>query len=482
MPRAHSSESDEAACGAVIQMRRKLNERSCDGGMRRTAFPRAIARVSKSLVAPLCLTSVVLLASAGLATQAGGAESVGGSHAAAVEPAIDTTGFSSNPETSQSGPATVTILWGQNDLWLTYQGVPQGAGQQGVTLNPIVNGVPGPSTTYTIQLPTSGTTCVLNPGTQVPIDTVSSCQIGIPLAQGEYFASVYVFGKNVQVLNQIASTNPANPSPLPAPPPAAQCGGPATTPITGLAASYASAGGSVNGYWKTGAAGGVSAFGSANQGLGSMAGCPLDQPIAGMVATPDGGGYWLVAKDGGIFTFGDAQFYGSTGSLRLNAPVVSMAPTPDNNGYWLVASDGGIFSFGNAQFHGSTGSIHLNKPIVGMAATPDGGGYWLVASDGGIFAFGDAGFYGSTGSIHLNQPVVGMVPTASGNGYLLVAADGGVFAYGDAQFNGSTGSNPPSTPVIGVVRDNNGGYWLVTSGYLTIPSQTISFGGAPNYG
>ena len=55
-----------------------------------------------------------------------------------------------------------------------------------------------------------------------------------------------------------------------------------------------------------------------------------------------------------------------------------------------MATDGGIFSFGGAPFYGSTGSIALNKPIVGMAATPDGGGYWLVASDGGIFSYGDA--------------------------------------------------------------------------------------------
>jgi hypothetical protein len=32
-----------------------------------------------------------------------------------------------------------------------------------------------------------------------------------------------------------------------------------------------------------------------------------------------------------------------------------------------VATDGGIFSFGDAQFLGSTGSITLNRPIVGIA-------------------------------------------------------------------------------------------------------------------
>jgi len=53
-----------------------------------------------------------------------------------------------------------------------------------------------------------------------------------------------------------------------------------------------------------------------------------------------------------------------------------------------VASDGGIFAYGDAVFYGSTGGLPLNKPIVGMAATPSGHGYWLVASDGGIFAYG----------------------------------------------------------------------------------------------
>ena len=109
-----------------------------------------------------------------------------------------------------------------------------------------------------------------------------------------------------------------------------------------------------------------------------------------MAATPSGNGYWEVASDGGIFSFGDAAFHGSMGGMPLNAPIVGMAATPSGNGYWEVASDGGIFSFGDAAFHGSMGGTPLNAPIVGMAATPSGDGYWEVASDGGLFAFGDA--------------------------------------------------------------------------------------------
>ena len=125
---------------------------------------------------------------------------------------------------------------------------------------------------------------------------------------------------------------------------------------------------------------------------------------------PSGGlsGYWVAGPDGGVFSFGEAQFWGSTGGLKLNQPIVDLAGTPSAAGYWMVASDGGIFAFGAAGFFGSTGAIQLNQPIVGMSTTPSGNGYWLVANDGGIFAFGDAGFYGSTGAMKLNQPVVGM--------------------------------------------------------------------------
>ncbi|MFT5531552.1 MAG: hypothetical protein ACI91O_001579, partial [Candidatus Poriferisodalaceae bacterium] len=103
-------------------------------------------------------------------------------------------------------------------------------------------------------------------------------------------------------------------------------------------------------------------------------------------------------------------YHGSTGNIRLNQPITGMAATPTGNGYWLVASDGGIFTFGDAGYHGSTGNIRLNQPITGMAATPTGNGYWLVASDGGIFTFGDAPFMGSAaGQMQPGEIVVGVI-------------------------------------------------------------------------
>ncbi len=235
---------------------------------------------------------------------------------------------------------------------------------------------------------------------------------------------------------------------------------------------------SVPGYWMVASDGGIFNYGNAGF-YGSTGNLALNRPVVGIATEPNRSGYWLVASDGGIFAFGDAAFFGSTGSISLNRPIVGMAATPDGGGYWLVASDGGIFAFGDAAFYGSTGSISLNRPVVGMAATPDGGGYWLVASDGGIFAFGDAAFYGSTGSISLNRPIVGMAADPDGGGYWMVASDGGIFAYGASEFYGSTGNITLNKPMVGMATTFDGnGYWLVASDGGIFAYGDAPFGGS----
>ena len=131
-----------------------------------------------------------------------------------------------------------------------------------------------------------------------------------------------------------------------------------------------------------------------------------------------------------------------TKALALPAGLVMMfsllaAPSPsgaqttpaiaeaNGAGYWMVASDGGVFSFGDAGYFGSLGGTKLNKPITGILPTPSGEGYWMVASDGGIFAFGDAPYYGSAGALKLNQPIVGMAAKAPDSGFLAAAGKAG---------------------------------------------------------
>jgi hypothetical protein len=207
------------------------------------------------------------------------------------------------------------------------------------------------------------------------------------------------------------------------------------------------------------------------------AAAPAASPACPNPHTPDPG-YWQVGSDGGIFSFGGAQFYGSTGSMHLNKPVVGMAASPSGNGYWLVASDGGVFAYGDAQFYGSTGSIALNKPIIALIPSLDGGGYWLIASDGGVFAFGDAKFYGSTGGDNLAYPVTAAARSFLGGGYWIVDANGQVFNFGNALNEGQPAYAPGGYRITGMAAtQNSNGYWLASAN-----GNVAQFGNAAPYG
>lgn len=123
---------------------------------------------------------------------------------------------------------------------------------------------------------------------------------------------------------------------------------------------------------------------------GDLAGRRLAAPIVGLVPSPSGAGYWLVGRDGGVFTFGDARYFGSTAGQRLAAPIVGMAAMPDGSGYWLAGADGGVFAFGGAPFLGSMGGRRLPAPIARINRRSTGGGYALYGSDESRHPFGDA--------------------------------------------------------------------------------------------
>jgi len=86
----------------------------------------------------------------------------------------------------------------------------------------------------------------------------------------------------------------------------------------------------------------------------------------------------------GTSPHGAPERTGRCGGTHLNQPIVGIAASPNGKGYWLVASDGGAFSFGDAGFEGSMGGKHLNQPMVATAPNPDGTGYWTVTGDGGV--------------------------------------------------------------------------------------------------
>ena len=137
-----------------------------------------------------------------------------------------------------------------------------------------------------------------------------------------------------------------------------------------------------------------------------------------------------MASDGGIFSFGDAPFYGSTGAIALNKPIVGMAPPP-------TARATGWSPPTAASSPSATPLLRLDRvmtstsPSWAWRATPDGKGYWLVAADGGVFAFGDAGFYGSRPAARPRPGREGRLAPV-GQGYWIEDQNGTAYPFGDA--------------------------------------------------
>ncbi len=161
------------------------------------------------------------------------------------------------------------------------------------------------------------------------------------------------------------------------------------------------------------------------------AGGPRDQTVAalpGIITALESQGYRFVSICGSaaqptrwqsaVYPFGDSAAPAATAPVASDRSIVGASADPTGGGYWLVAADGGVFSFGDARFFGSAGGAHLDQPVVGMAADSTTGGYWLVAADGGVFSF-HAPFRGSAPGRGAGERFYAIAATGAGSGYLL---------------------------------------------------------------
>ena len=212
--------------------------------------------------------------------------------------------------------------------------------------------------------------------------------------------------------------------------------------------------------------------------------------MVGITPTADRRGYWLVASDGGIFSFGDSMFYGSIPGIGLHpagsgapnslaAPIVGMVPSSAGHGYFMVASDGGVFAFGDAHFEGSCPGIGgCNGAAVAVMPDSSGNGYWLVTNRGAVYAFGDAPRYGSPPGEAVS--VVNAVAAPGGHGYWILYANGAVYAAGNAVNMGApvgyvNGFNPAAA--IFPTADGQG-YWIAAAAGTFSPMATRRTWGA----
>ena len=189
--------------------------------------------------------------------------------------------------------------------------------------------------------------------------------------------------------------------------------------------------------------------------------------VTDIAMTPDGLGYWVLGNDGGVFSFGNAPFWGSHGSTVLDSHVVGIHPTHDAGGYWMVEKDGTVHVFGNAVHYGEGAGAN---DVVAIRPTPSGLGYWITTNDGGVFTYGDATFAGSLPVTPTN--IVDMIPTVSGLGYWLLNESGHVYAYGDAVHFGNASFSGGEVGRGLAANPDEDGYWITGS------NGTISAHGA----
>jgi hypothetical protein len=103
------------------------------------------------------------------------------------------------------------------------------------------------------------------------------------------------------------------------------------------------------------------------------------------------------------------------GGETLNAPIKFVTGTPDYGGYRMVGSDGGVFNFGDAQYYGSAAAPG-SAGWEALTSTPDGGGYWLFSATA-TKPFGDAaaGLVQTSGNA-TNSTIVGAATLNLGDG------------------------------------------------------------------
>lgn len=253
------------------------------------------------------------------------------------------------------------------------------------------------------------------------------------------------------------------------------------------------------GYWLMARDGGVFSFGLGFFGsaVSPANPCRATTPSGScfsLAATPDGGGYWILNADTGrIATFGDAISYGQPADTPVyKAPqefwpkAMQIVPTRDGKGYWVLEHGlsglGSVQAFGDAHTYGDEVTTAGGQGHVGfpvaLVGTADDHGYWIVDSDGGVFSFGDARFLGSMGGIRLHAVVVGAAPSPDHNGYWLASADGGVFSFGDAAFGGSMASVSLAAPIQAMAANPSGPGYWLAA----VDGGVFAMGGAPFLG
>ncbi|HUC87887.1 MAG TPA: hypothetical protein VMR95_01950 [Candidatus Binatia bacterium] len=190
-------------------------------------------------------------------------------------------------------------------------------------------------------------------------------------------------------------------------------------------------------------------------------------PAVGIAADPVLDNAYAVAfADGKVVTY-NMHYYGRVNYYRVNGKLisfVSIVMTSDGRGYYLLARNGHVFGFGDAKVYTSADLIHSGSPFTAMTLTP--GGYWLLTANGEVYSFGAAQYLGGDPKFDPKATAVAINTTYGVNDYRVTYSDGTSIDYLGNKGGAQTNIYKLDGPVVDAIVSQDGSkdaFWEITS-------------------
>jgi len=252
-----------------------------------------------------------------------------------------------------------------------------------------------------------------------------------------------------------------------------------------------------HGYWVATESGNVLRYGDVgNHGSLKSKKITPSQPITDIASRRDGGGYWLLGGDGGVFAFGSAQYLGRAPKWGGEGYYKSIVSTPSGNGYWVISKLGTAYEFGDAKttykvdfsvanYEAVMGTIKGVDTIVDADHTASGKGLYMLDRNGKVWAAGQEAKNNAKAKVDMvaDEHASGIAANNT-NGYIVVTTKGGVHAYGsEVAHKGGMFGRAFNGKMVGITKIGGAaghpiGYWLVANDGGVFTFGSAAFRGA----
>ncbi|HMS25097.1 MAG TPA: hypothetical protein PKB15_05350 [Acidimicrobiia bacterium] len=136
-----------------------------------------------------------------------------------------------------------------------------------------------------------------------------------------------------------------------------------------------------------------------------------DAAFLSCALSSDGSSVYALDANGCVHGGQGAQHHGDLTTIgESRARARDFACSPWGNGYWIIDDIGGVFCFGDVDYFGSVPGDGQTCVAQKIIPSPTGYGYWIIDRRGMVLPFGDAAYCGHPKPEEVTGDVIGMVP------------------------------------------------------------------------